>query len=47
VKRIKLHCYYGVSIFGLINPWYDYQLVADQSVIDISTGDISKKVQWY
>jgi ATP-dependent RNA/DNA helicase IGHMBP2 len=34
---------FNQDILALINPWYDYQLVADQSVIDISTADISKR----
>ncbi len=34
---------YNKDILDLINPYYDYQLVADHSVRDISTADISKK----
>lgn len=34
---------FNQDILALINPWYDNQLVADQSVIDISTADISKR----
>jgi superfamily I DNA and/or RNA helicase len=34
---------FNKDILELINPYYDYQLVADQSVRDISTADIAKK----
>jgi uncharacterized protein len=34
---------YNIDILDLINPYYDYQLVADHSVRDISTVDIAKR----
>ena len=34
---------YNKDILDLINPYYDYQLVADHSVRDISTADIAKR----
>jgi uncharacterized protein len=34
---------YNKDILDLINPYYDYQLVADSSVRDISTADIAKR----
>ena len=34
---------YNTDILDLINPYYNYQLVADHSVRDISTADIAKK----
>jgi hypothetical protein len=34
---------FNQDILDLINPYYDYKLVADQSVSHISTADIAKK----
>jgi hypothetical protein len=34
---------YNIDILDLINPYYNYQLVADHSVRDISTVDIAKR----
>jgi uncharacterized protein len=34
---------YNTDILDLINPYYNYQLVADHSVRDISTADIAKR----
>ncbi len=34
---------FNQDILDLINPYYEYKLVADQSVSDISTADIAKK----
>jgi hypothetical protein len=34
---------YNTDILDLVNPYYDYQLVADFSVRDISTADIAKR----
>jgi hypothetical protein len=34
---------YNTDILDLINPYYNYQLVADYSVRDISTADIAKR----
>jgi len=34
---------FNQDILDLINPYYEYKLVADQSVSNISTADIAKK----
>jgi uncharacterized protein len=34
---------FNQDILDLINPYYDYQLIADSSVRDISTADIAKR----
>jgi len=34
---------FNQDILDLINPYYEYKLVADQSVLNISTADIAKK----
>src|SRR5438105_10636554 len=34
---------FNQDILYLINPYYEYKLIADQSVSNISTADIAKK----